>query len=456
MPTDAYDEAYDDDGEPRPHYAAVVAALEEQDLEELSERVRRFAADHGATFGHGRVFAVDPVPRLLTAAEWADLEDGLGQRVRALDAFVRDVASGEQRIVAAGVLPERLARSLPFREDDLAGAPEPPGARVAIAGLDVVRDRSGRFRVLEDNVRTPSGLAYVLAARGAVERELGEAGEPRPLRAAIAEQLRRVLDAARPRPASDDAVVVLTDGPANDAFFEHGVLAELAGVELVTPADVRADGDRLRLRASGREIQVVYRRTDADAIRGPDGAPTPIGELLLDPVRAGRIAVVNAFGTGVADDKRIYPYVDAMVRFYLGEEPRLPSVPTYDLEDRAARDEALARLDELVLKPRDGFGGHGVLIGATATDGELRRAAERIVRDPGRWCAQERVLLSTHPTAIGGRLVPRHVDLRPFVFFDGETATAIPGGLTRVALEEGSLVVNSSAGGGGKDTWVLR
>jgi uncharacterized circularly permuted ATP-grasp superfamily protein len=453
--SETWDEAFDADGEPRPHYARLVEALDGRDLTALAGAVVDHAAGNGATFGDGDVFRLDPIPRLIAADEWAALEAGLGQRVRALDAFARDVATGEERAMAAGVVPAHIAAGLPFREPGLADVPEPPGARVAVAGLDVIRDADGRFRVLEDNVRTPSGLAYLLAARGAVEEQLGDAASPRPVRVAIAEHLGRVLAAARPRPDDDAAVVVLSDGDANDAFFEHRVLAELAGVPLVTPADLRRDGDRLRLRAGGREVQVAYRRTNEDRLRDADGERTDMGELLLEPLRTGRLVVVNAFGSGVADDKRIYPYVDDMVRFYLGEEPLLASVRTYDLEDDAARDEALGRLGELVLKPRDGHGGRGVVIGPRTGSEELREAADRVRAEPGMWCAQETVMLSTHPTVGDGRLVPRHVDLRPFVFYDGRTAAAIPGGLTRVALEEGSLVVNSSSGGGGKDTWVL-
>jgi uncharacterized circularly permuted ATP-grasp superfamily protein len=412
------------------------------------------AADEGATFGSDRAFPIDPIPRLIEASDWEELEVGLGQRIRALDAFVGDIA-GPQRIVDAGAVPQRLADHLPFREPDLADVPDPPSARIAIAGLDVVRDAEGRFRVLEDNVRTPSGMAYLLAARRAVKTHL-PSDEPRlPIRAALAHLLGGVLAAARPRPESDAAVVVLSDGPGSSAYFEHRVLADLAGVPLVCPSDMRRAGGRLLLRDGGRPVQVVYRRTDEDRLRERDGQLTGMGELLLEPLRTGTVVVVNGFGTGVADDKRIYPYVDDMVRFYLDEEPLLPSVPTYDLAEPGDRDEALERLGELVIKPRDGHGGRGVLIGPAASADELREAADAVRADPDAWVAQDTVRLSTHPTVVDGRLVPRHVDLRPFAFFDGASTRALPGGLTRVALTEGSMIVNSSRQGGGKDTWVL-
>jgi uncharacterized circularly permuted ATP-grasp superfamily protein len=353
------------------------------------------------------------------------------------------------------VLPERLASDLPFFEPDLADIPAPPGARIAIAGLDVVRDGEGAFHVLEDNVRTPSGMAYLLATRRASKAHFPFEEPRRPVRAALANLLGWVLASARPLPDSDAAVVVLTDGPANSAFFEHQVLADLAGVPLVQPGDVTVRDGTLVFRDSGRAIQVAYRRTDEDRLRAPDGGLSPMGELLLEPLRSGSLVMINGFGTGVADDKRVYPYVDAMVGFYLDEEPILPSITTYDLAEGDARDEALDRIAELVLKPRDGHGGRGVTIGPHADADELREAVETVRADPEGWIAQELVSLSTHPTVIDGRLQPRHVDLRPFLFYDGTTTRALPGGLTRVALQEGSMIVNSSRNGGGKDTWVL-
>jgi uncharacterized circularly permuted ATP-grasp superfamily protein len=453
-PTDAWDEAFDADGEPRPLYESLMGALSGVELGDLARVVGKHAAGEGATFGGNEAFPVDPIPRLISGEEWELLESGLGQRVRALNAFVSDMA-GERRVVSEGVLPQRLATDLPFHEPDLAELPAPPGAHIAIAGLDVVRDGEGAFHVLEDNVRTPSGMAYLLATRRASKAHLPYDEPRRPVRAALADLLGWVLSAARPLPDSEAAIVVLTDGPSNSASFEHQVLAALAGVPLVRPQDVAVRGGRLVLRDSGRAIQVAYRRTDEDRLRDPDGQLTRMGELLLEPLRSGSLAMVNGFGTGVADDKRVYPYVDAMIGFYLGEEPLLPSITTYDLAEEQARDEALDRIDELVLKPRDGHGGRGVVIGPHADADELRDAVETVRADPEGWCAQEVVRLSTHPTVIDGELRPRHVDLRPFLFFDGTRTRALPGGLTRVALEEGSMIVNSSRNGGGKDTWAL-
>src|SRR4051794_37481226 len=448
-----FDEAFDEHGTPRPHYADLIAALEGCDLDDLSDRVTDQLHHSGVTFGDGAPFRLDPVPRLVTAAEWAELETGLAQRLRALDAFVDDVY-GERRAIDAGVVPEHVRAGIGFLEDALRHAPPPPAAWIGIAGLDVVRDSDGTFRVLEDNVRTPSGMAYALVARQVIAAHLPYDGRWRNIAAEAATYLRMVIAAAKPEPEAPGVAILLSDGESNSAWYEHQQLAELAELRLSRPHELVLDGDRLAL-LDGRRVQVVYRRTNADVLRGPDGHLTALGEALLPALRAGTVAIVNAFGTGVADDKRVYPYVDDLVRFYLGEEPRVPSVPTYDLCDPRARAEVLERLDELVIKPRDGHGGTGVVIGPVASGEELRRARAAVEEEPDAHVAQETVRLSTHPTVIDGRLAPRHVDVRPFVFYDGTRARALPGGLTRVALEEGQLVVNSSRGGGGKDTWVL-
>lgn len=382
----ALDEALHPSGAPREHYRAVMEALGDADLGALRSAVADDLAARGVAFGDGEdvaPFVVDPVPRLLTADEWRELETGLAQRLRALDAFVADVY-GERRVLAAGVLPERVLAGVPFLEADLRDVVQAPadGAWISIAGHDVVRDGDGRFRVLEDNVRTPSGLAYALAARRAVGAHV-EADVPRRnLEPELIARISRVLEAARAAPDGDGAVVVLSDGPSNSAWFEHLQLASLAGVPLVTPADLRREGDRLRMRDGGRPVQAVYRRTDSDRLRHDDGSPTDLGELLLAPLRAGMLGMVNRFGTGVADDKLVYPYVDAFVRFYLGEEPLVESVPTFDLAEQGPRDEALDRIGELVVKPRDGHGGAGVLIGPHASADELRDAAAAIRADP--------------------------------------------------------------------------
>ncbi len=452
------DEAFTPDGAARPLYAEVLGALEGVDLAAQAEAVAAHLAARGVAFGGdaGWPFVVDPVPRLIEAAEWARVEAGLQRRAQALEAFVADV-QGERRAFADGVLPATTLDGCPFIEPDLAGLPDPPSARIAVAGMDLVRDAHGELLVLEDNCRTPSGMAYALAARDAVRELAGDAVAVRDFRAELQETLAAALAAAMREGAPDGAeTVVLSDGPGNTAWHEHQVLAGLAGVDLLVTQDIRRDGDVLRRRDTGAPIGVAYRRTDIDRLRTDDGALTPLGELLLPPLQAGTLSLLNAFGTGVADDKRVHAHVDDLTRYYLGEEPLIRSVPTLDLADPAALHEALDRAGELVLKPRDGHGGHGVVIGPAATAEELDALRAEVRAAPDGWIAQEVVALSTHPTVAEGALAPRHVDLRPFALAVGRRQwRVLPGGLTRVALTAGEMVVNSSRGGGGKDTWVL-
>jgi len=458
QPGAGFDEAFAADGRPRALYAPLLRSLAGLDIARLASEVNAHTQRAGVTFGVGACapFVVDPVPRLLEAAQWRALEAGLTQRARALDAFVCDVYGRECRAIATGVVPERVLAGVPFLERDLRDCPPPPGPRVSIAGLDLVRGAGGEFLVLEDNVRTPSGMGYLLAARRAIEAHVAGAEVPVGVLAPLREQLRGVLHAARAPDDGSGLTVLLSDGPSNCAWYEHRELARLAGVPIVALGDLCVRNEQLRMRANGRRVVSVYRRTDEDRLRGDDGELTAIGSLLLPALRAGTVGMVNGFGAGVADDKRIYPFVDELVRLYLGQEPLIRSVPTYDLGDRSTRAAVLERLDELVVKPRDGHGGAGVLIGPRATAQQLRCVAAAIGAAPEEWVAQEPVRLSTHPTVVNGELSPRHVDLRPFVFFDGINARVLPGGLTRVAIAAGELVVNSSRGGGAKDTWVLR
>ena len=451
-----YDEAYERPGTPRAHYSAVLGALDGRDLGDLGRDVAQAAQERGIAFGEepDAAFLVDPVPRLITAEEWRGLEAGLVQRVRALDAFVAD-AYGERQIVGAGVLPAYVIDSATYYEPALAGHELPGGA--CIAGLDIVRDREGGFLVLEDNLRTPSGIAYVVAARELTDRRLAA---PVPGRHGVDGAfalLEETLRAAAPGGRADPLMAVLTDGPANSAWWEHRTIADRLGLALVGLADLEVAEDGLYASIDGRSrrLDVVYRRTSEDRLRDRDGRPTDVGRVLEQPWRRSQVGLVNAFGVGVADDKLAHAYVPDMIRFYLGEEPLLPSVPTYDLAVPETLEDVLSRVDELVVKPREGSGGNGVVIGPHAEEADTAATAEEVRRRPEGFVAQELVALSRHPTLVDGRLEPRHVDLRAFVFVAGERATALPGGLTRVALAEGALVVNSSQNGGAKDTWVL-
>ena len=433
--------------------AATAGAHEEAspelgdvDLSDLQARVGKTLEERDVTFAHER-FTIDPVPRVIPAQEWNELERGLTQRVRALSRFVEDVY-GERRIVQAGVVPERVIESADHYEPAMRGAPLPAGGAIVVAGLDIVRNQSGRFMVLEDNVRTPSGLAYAVAAREALDACLPAPEGRRGLDGAF-ELLGRALRAASDRP--DPTVVLLSDGPDNSAWFEHRTIADRLGIPLVGIFDLqrREDGLYADVRGGWQRVDVVYRRTDNDRLE------EPIGRALHDTCVDGSAAIVNCFGAGVADDKLTHAYVEDMIRFYLGEEPLIESVKSYDLADDRIREIVLQRLDEVVVKPRSASGGEGILIGPLASDDDRRRWAGAVCEDPQSWVAQEPIRLSCHPTLVDGRLEARHVDLRAFVFLAGDEATVLPGGLTRVALERGSLIVNSSQGGGAKDTWVL-
>jgi carboxylate-amine ligase len=447
-----YDEALLPSGAPRPQYVELFRRLSEAGAAELAAGVAAAAERTGVAFGgenDARPFHVDAVPRVFGAEEWAALEAGLIQRVLALDAFVADVY-GARAIVAAGRIPARVIETCDHLEPLLAEIELPP-VSVAVAGLDVVRDADGVLRVLEDNVRTPSGITYMLAARESLERALPEelTGMPRPLDAAL-ELLGRTL-------SRDRSTVLLSDGPSNTAWYEHRRIAGELDIPLVTLPDLQPARGRLYATVDGRRsaVDVVYRRTDEDRLTDEHGELTAVGAALYEPLRAGTLTCVNGFGTGVADDKLVHAYVEEMIRFYLHEEPLLPSVRTYDLDDPDRLAEVLERLDELVVKPRAGHGGHGVVVGPHADVADLRKVAQAIRKDPHDYVAQDTILFSRHPTVIDGRLEPRHVDLRPFAFSAPDGAAVAPGGLTRVALERDALVVNSSQRGGGKDTWVL-
>ena len=456
-PGGGWDEASHPDGRPRDGYASLMDALQGVDLSRLDEDVSARLADAGVTFGGApSTFRVDPVPRIFGAEEWAGIEAGVAQRARALAAFVCDVYA-DRAIVQAGRVPAHAIESAEHFEPWMVGVAMPSTGFVA--GLDLVRGHDGHLRVLEDNTRTPSGLAYLLAARAAVDAHLPVAPpaarrEP----AAAYEMLGEMLRAAAPDGVSDPYVGLLSDGPANNAWWEHRQVARALGIHLVTPSSLLVRRGRLHAVAdSGKTypIDVLYRRTDEDRLRGPNGRATWLADLLLAPVRRGNLTVVNPFGAGVADDKLIHAYVGEMVRFYLGEEPLLRSVHTYDLGDPEVRKSVMPRLDELVVKPRSGLGGYGVVVCPHASEADRREVVRRANAAPHAWVAQEMVALSTHPTVCDGRLEPRHVDLRPYAMGGATHATTVPGALTRVAFDRGSLVVNSSQNGGAKDTWGL-
>jgi len=454
----ALDEALDAEGSPRGAYARLFERYDAEALATEADRVRAELAAGRVSFGAGaRPFVVDAVPRIVEAAEWEPLEGGLIQRVRALNAFLEDVY-GERRIVAAGLIDEELIESAEWFEPAMRDA-EMPRVIAHVAGPDLVRGADGELRVLEDNLRAPSGIAYASAARAAVGPLAEACGlRIRPVEAGI-DSLGRMLAAAAPAGEEDARVVLLSDGEGAGARYEHLELAATLGMEIAAAEDLDGDGEQLLL--GGSPVDVVYRRVDDERLTAPDGSPTLLGELLGDPLRSGALACVNSPGSGIADDKAIHTHVEEMIGFYLDEEVRLRSVPGRWLGRPGEAETALERLAELVIKPRAEFGGVGVLIGPAASEAELAAAGERIAADPAAWVAQEPVALSMHPTVVDGALESRHVDLRPFVITNPgnerheDEVTVVPGGLTRFARGAGSMVVNSGQGGGAKDTWIL-
>ncbi|HXB63665.1 MAG TPA: circularly permuted type 2 ATP-grasp protein [Solirubrobacteraceae bacterium] len=473
------DELFELDGTPRSAAAALVREIERLGPDGLLEAGRRRDAvfmQQGITFetsgehqagathpgaAKERPFPLDLIPRVLSGAEWRELKRGLAQRIRALNAFVDDVYHARE-IVREGLVPWRLVAGCPHFARAVHGIRPPGGVYTHVAGCDLVRHSDGTWKVIEDNVRIPSGISYVLENRAAMAQlvpELFASYRVRPVDH-YPQLLLGALRAVAPSAESEATVVVWTPGPANPAYFEHAFLARQMGVELVEASDLVVRDDVLYMRTTrGLErVHAVYRRLDDDFVDPLEFRPDSLLGVpgLVRAYRAGSVAVANAFGTGVADDKAIYRFVPEMIRFYLGEQPILENVRTYLLSDPEVLEHVLGRLDQLVVKPTGESGGRGVLIGPHADERELERMRAVVRADPDRWIAQDLVRLSTVPTVDDdGNIHPRHVDLRPFAVF-GERIDIVPGGLTRVALEEGSMIVNSSRGGGSKDTWVLQ
>ena len=460
----AYDEMYVG-AEPRTPQAELHRVLSRLSTEELHDRARlrdAYLDRNGITFTLGereRPLPMDLIPRIITAQEWSVIEAGVIQRIEALEMFLSDVY-GPGEVLAAGIVPRHLVTTSTHFHRQAWGMQPPNGVRIHVSGIDLIKDEQGRFRVLEDNLRNPSGVSYVLQNRRTLAHVLPEvfAGHVvRPV-AEYPERLERALRLAAP--VSNPVIVVLTPGVHNSAHYEHAFLARNMGVELVEGRDLYCRDDRVWMRTTlgPRQVDVIYRRIDddyldplqlrSDSILGVPG--------VLNAARAGNVTIANAVGNGVADDKAIYPYVPALIRYYLGVDPILPNVDTYDLSHVEQRELVFSQIERMVVKPSDASGGYGLLMGPSAREEDVVSTRAAVEENPRGWIAQPVVTFSTCPTVVdGGRIEPRHVDLRPFAVNDGEEIYVLPGGLTRVALPEGSLVVNSSQGGGSKDTWVL-
>jgi uncharacterized circularly permuted ATP-grasp superfamily protein len=464
-----FDEMFAAGGEPRPAARALVHLIETMKDGELLHRqqaAERALLNMGITFnvygdsaGPERIFPFDLVPRIVAAAEWNWIEQGLKQRIRALNLFIDDIYHA-QKIVKDGVIPAEIIRTASsFRKECIDITP-PGGVWCHITGTDLVRDRDGQVYVLEDNLRCPSGASYVLENRVVMKRTFPRVFESSRIRAVddYPGRLRDMLESMSPAGVESPRVVVLTPGIHNSAYFEHSFLAQQMGVELVEGRDlVVSDGYVWMGTTKGFErVDVIYRRID-DVFLDPttfrlDSALGVPG--LMDVYRAGCVALANAPGTGVADDKVVYAYVPQMVKYYLGEEIIIPNVPTFVCAREADRKHVLAHLSELVVKAANESGGYGMLVGPCSTRDEQAEFARRIDADPRNYIAQPTLSLSRVPTIVDGAFQGRHVDLRPYILY-GKDIYVLPGGLTRVALKEGSLVVNSSQGGGSKDTWVI-
>ena len=462
-----YDEMLLTDNQFRDHYHAYLSWLhqtDEKSIERKREEADLLFRRVGITFnvygdgdGAERLIPFDSIPRIIPAREWQHLDLGIRQRVTALNAFLHDIYH-DQRILKAGVIPAAQILTNAQYQPCMQGVDLHRDTYVHITGVDIIRNHDGEYYVLEDNLRTPSGVSYMLENRKMMMRLFPELFHNQPI-APVERYPALLLQTLRESsPVDNPCVVVMTPGRFNSAYFEHSFLAQQMGVELVESADLVVKDSQVLMRTTTglKRVDVIYRRIDDDYLDplafNPDSLIGVPG--LLSVYRAGGVVLANAIGTGVADDKSIYPYVPEMIRFYLGEDPILNNVPTWQCREPAALSHVLANLEELVVKEVHGAGGYGMLIGPCASREELARFRELLKARPDNYIAQPTLSLSTCPTFVDAGIAPRHIDLRPFVL-TGQELRLVPGGLTRVALTEGSLVVNSSQGGGTKDTWVM-
>ena len=469
-PAPAFDEFAEADGRPRPHYealAATLAGISAADFRHRVTTVNGVLLQRGVTFtvyadarGTERILPFDLIPRIIDAAEWAHISRGVTQRVLALNAFLKDVY-GEAKVLRDGIIPRTLVFSSEHYEREAIGVRPPHDTYIHVSGIDIIRDAQGEYLVLEDNVRTPSGISYVLENRDVLKRafpRLFEQYDPLPVDD-YPQRLRSALTAAAPPSVGDPTIAILTPGIYNSAYFEHTLLARRMGVELVEGSDliVRDNIVYMKTTRGLQRVDVLYRLVDddyidplyfrADSTLGVSG--------LFDAYRSGNVTLANAVGTGVADDKAIYPYVPALIRYYLSEEPVLHNVETFDCSDAAQRSHVLNNMHDLVVKRTGASGGYGMLIGSNSSAAERAEFTDAINANPRDFIAQPIITLSAHPTVVDDTIGPRHIDLRPFALLSGDTVDVPAAAFTRVALREGSLVVNSSQGGGSKDTWIL-
>lgn len=467
-----FDEMFNEKGEVRTHYQHIYGQLSKMsrdELHNLQESMQSQMMKQGVTFtlynktdgdSLERTIPVDIVPRLIPAHEWAWIEQGIKQRITALNQFIRDIYH-EQNILHEGIIPHNMVLSNPYFLPEMIGINVPGDVYIPLSGIDLIRDDSGQYLVLEDNLRTPSGLSYVFKNRSWMIRLFPDLFFEHKIRP-IDQSLNSFLSTLRSLAVhnkKDPVVVLLTPGCYNSAYFEHAFLAQQMGINLVEGKDLKIMDNKVYMKTMKglQQVDVIYRRVDDEfldpLVFRPDSLLGVPG--IMNAYRAGNVAIANAPGTGVADDKAIYAYVPEMIRFYLNEEPILKNIRTYILSRKEDREYVLSHLSEMVVKETSLSGGYGMLIGPHATTEEINQFQEKILQSPERYIAQPTINLSCAPSLVDGQITGRHIDLRPYAFMGREEINVTPGGLTRVALKEGSLVVNSSQGGGSKDTWVL-
>jgi uncharacterized circularly permuted ATP-grasp superfamily protein len=454
----------------RDQYQKVVAFMQQLSVDELNKKeelAKRLFMSQGITFtvyssGEGieKIFPFDIIPRIITSTEWEHIEKGITQRLKALNLFLKDVYHN-QFILKDGVVPVEMIYSCPHYLREMYRFPVPYDIYVHIAGIDLIRNNDGSFFILEDNLRTPSGVSYMLENREITKRLFPDLLPQSNVRSVIQYPniLHKNLVSLSPRSVANPTIVLLTPGVYNSAYFEHTTLARLMGVELVEGRDLVVDNHRVYMKTTAglQQVDVIYRRVDDEfldpLVFNPDSVLGVSG--IMSAYRKGNVAIVNAVGNGVADDKAIYTFVPAMIRYYLNEEPILKNVPTYRLDDPEHKEYVFSNIQKMVVKKTNESGGYGMLMGNAASDEEIKNYKEAILKSPRQFIAQPIVSLSSSPCYMQGKLQPRRVDLRPYALCGPDGIEIVPGGLTRVALREGSLVVNSSQGGGSKDTWVL-
>jgi len=467
-----YDEMFNEKGGIRNHYEQVhnmLNEMNETDLKNLQSSMQTFMMKQGVTFtlysgdegdSLERTIPVDIIPRIIPADEWLMIEKGIKQRVTAMNQFIRDIYH-EQVILREGIIPRKMVVSNPYFLTEMMGVEVPGDVYIPLSGIDLIRDESGQYFVLEDNLRTPSGLSYIYKNRTwmlRLFRDLIFQHKVRPINNSL-DSFLSILRSLSPTNKKDPVVVLLTPGCYNSAYFEHSFLAQQMGIPLVEGKDLKVINQKVYMKTIKglQQVDVVYRRVDDDFLDPlcfrPDSMLGVPG--IMNAYRAGNVAIANAPGTGIADDKAIYTYIPEMIRFYLNEDPILKNIPTYVLSREKDLKYALSHLPEMVVKETSLSGGYGMLIGPRATRQEIEEFRAKIIQTPDKYIAQPTINLSSVPSLVANGIEGRHVDLRPFAFMGDKNVEVLPGGLTRVALKERSLVVNSSQGGGSKDTWVL-